>query len=191
MKKFVIGFIVCLLCSSAFARLNVRANTFGGIGFIPTEDEPFFLLEFPVSVDYEFSVPGLENDTFAVGATGSLLLFPFALINFSYIHCLQPQSTKKYRWNIESELHSGFTFLGTFASDNESGIISEDMNYCTTLIVDVLFTYKPRTSGFYFGAGPVCSFMFVPYKTDKTEAVAKWGWTILPTLELSVGYTFQ
>lgn len=187
MKKFLIGFVVCLLCSGAFARFNVRANAFGGIGFIPTEGEPYFLLEFPISVDYEFSLPGMENDTFAVGASGSLLLFPFSLLDFSYIHCLQPQSTKKYCWNIETELHTGFTFLGEFLVGDEAEITSKDINYCSTFIVDVLFTYKPKTSGFYFGAGPVCSFMFVPYQS---EPVTKWGWAILPNLELSVGYTF-
>ena len=187
MKKFIIGFIVCLLCSSAFSRLNVRANTFGGIGFIAKEDEPFLLLEFPVSADYEFSVSGLENDTFAVGVTGSLLLFPFSLLNFSYIHCLQPNSTKNYRWYIESELHTGFTFLGEYFLNEEAGISSNDVTYCSTFIVDFLFTFKPKSNGFYFGAGPVCSFMFVPYKT---EPDTKWGWAITPSLELSVGYTF-
>ena len=189
MKKFLIGFIVCLLCSSAFARLNFRLNAFGGVGFIATDDEPFVMLEFPVSADYEFSVPGLDNDIdfFALGITGNLLLHPFTLINFSYIHCLQPKSTKNYRWYIESELHTGFSFEGEFYLNDEAGISSNDAQYCTTFIADVLFTYKPKTSGLYFGIGPVCSFMFVPYKT---EPDTKWGWGIMPNLELSIGYTF-
>ena len=186
MKKFFIGIIVCLLCSSVFARFNVRANTFGGIGFIPPSNEGFFTLDFPLSIDYEFSLPGVDEDTFAVGMTFSLLLDTFSLLNFSYIHCLQPQSTKKYRWNIETELHTGFSFYGEFFTTDD-GISSKDVQYCPTFIADVLFTFKPRTNGFYFGTGPVCSFMYVPYQGEPTT---KWVWKILPSLELSVGYTF-
>lgn len=188
MKKFVIVFLICLFCSKAFARYNVRLNTFGGIGFVTSNDEPFFLMEIPVTLDYEFSVSGLEADTFAFGITGGLLLFPCMLVDFSYIHCLQPKSTKNYRWNLETELHSGFSYLGDFSLNEEGGIDHNDAMYLPTILIDVLFTFKPKVSGFYFGIGPVCDFIFIPKKKDKTNN--NYGWCILPSLELSVGYTF-
>lgn len=187
MKRLIVVFIICLLSTKIFARINVRANTFYGSDCLSESKEALFIWQFPISFDYEFSLEGLEADTFSFGLTGGLLMVPCTLINFSYIHCLQTNSSKNYRWNIESELHSGFFFTGSFSLNEEGGIDRNDEKYYPALITDVLFTFKPNTSGFYFGLGPVCTFIYI---SKENTTGNKLGWAIIPSLQLAVGYTF-
>ena len=49
--------------------------------------------------------------------------------------------------------------------------------------VDVLFTLKPKGSGFYFGAGPSCAFVFI--HDDKKTNLA-----LCPGIMLTGGFRF-
>ncbi|MBO4534049.1 MAG: hypothetical protein J5726_10210 [Treponema sp.] len=184
MKRKVFIILFCFFSCGAFAKMNVRLNAFGGVGYTVNNWEPCFIFQLPVSADYEFSIPDFEGDSIAFGITGGLLLFPCTLIDLSYIHCLQPHSTKNYRWNIETELHCGFNFIGELFLDQEGKINNDNAKCCGAIVFDVLFTYKPQSKGFYFGAGPLCSFMAVPCENNK------WTWALLPTVELTAGYVF-
>ncbi|MCR4736402.1 MAG: hypothetical protein K5829_15505 [Treponema sp.] len=181
MKKIIIIVsFICLLGCNLFAKVNIRANVTGGPVFLYNSLDVPFLPQFSINADYEKSLS--ENNSLAFGGFLGFYFLPFIGGDFSYIHCLQAQSQKNYRWYIEPEIHAGVSFFGnTYVSGD--GKVGGAWSFYPTALFDFLFTFKPQERGLYFGAGPACYLMYIPNDDEagifiNTAAILSLGFRI-------------
>ena len=181
MKKYIIAFIICLFCSSVFARINIKSNSLVPIVFSSDEIGAYLLPEFTTNVDYEFSIS--ESDSFTYGIRGGLLFIPYIGGSFSYIHCLQPQSTNNYRWSIETQFNGGVCFFMNDYVDPETGNVSYGTAKFPSFMVETLITFKPQKWGFYLSAGPAVGLVYI--SNHKV-----FDCNFLIGLDFNLGFTF-
>jgi len=180
MKKIIPILVLFVFCASAFAKVNIRANAIGGPGFVNGKLDVPVLPAISLNADYEFNIS--QSDSLAAGGMFEFYFMPFIGADFSYIHCLQPQSSNNYRWNLESEIHGGVCFFGNDYV-TQDGKIGASWAFYPTVIIDALFTYKPQNLGFYFGVGPSFFFMYMPQQKD-------FEYMLSPGVMLSAGFRF-
>ena len=180
LKKIAMGFLILFICNSVFAKMNVRVNAAVGPVFSDSEFQTFApggILD----LNYDFNISG--NDKISAGRdVGMFFLFAYTGLNLSYIHCLEPETTNNYKWNLEVELHGGTAFWGQDYVELD-GTAGSSWAFYPAFNLDVLFTYKPQGTGFYFGAGPSCALVFI--HDDKSTDVA-----LTPGLMLTGGFRF-
>ena len=158
MKKIAIVFLIVFGCNSIFAKMNLRVNVAAGPVF---SDSEFQALATGGTFDLNYDFNISQTDSISAGIdAGMFFLFAYTGLNFSYIHCLNPESPKNYKWNLEAELHGGTAFWGQDYVELD-GTVGASWEFYPAFNVDVLFTLKPQGSGFYFGAGPSCALVFI------------------------------
>ena len=158
MKKIAIVFLIVFGCNSIFAKMNLRVNVAAGPVF---SDSEFQALATGGTFDLNYDFNISQTDSISAGIdVGMFFLFAYTGLNISYIHCLNPDSPKNYKWNLEAELHGGTAFWGQDYVELD-GTVGASWEFYPAFNVDVLFTLKPQGSGFYFGAGPSCALVFI------------------------------
>ena len=180
LKKITIGLLILFICNSVFAEINFRVNAAAGTVFSDSEFQTV-ATGATLEINYDFNV--FQNDKISAGIdVGMFFLFAYTGLNFSYIHCLEPESTNNYRWNLEAELHGGVAFWGQDYVEQD-GAVGSSWAFYPAFNFDVLFTYKPQGTGFYFGAGPSCALVFI--HDDKKTNLA-----LCPGIMLTGGFRF-
>ena len=180
LRKIAVEFLIVFCCSSVFAKMNLRVNVAAGPLF---SDSEFQTLATGGTFDLNYDFNISQTDSISAGIdAGMFFLFAYTGLNFSYIHCLNPDSPKNYKWNLEAELHGGTAFWGQDYVELD-GAVGASWEFYPAFNVDVLFTLKPKGSGFYFGAGPSCAFVFI--HDDKKSNLA-----LCPGIMLTGGFRF-
>ena len=161
MKKIAIVFLIVFGCNSVFAKMNLRVNVAAGPAFC---DSDFLPLAPGTTLDINYYFNISQTHSISAGIdVGMFFLFAYTGLNFSYIHCLNPENPKNYKWNLEAELHGGIAFWGQDYVELD-GTVGASWEFYPAFNVDVLFTLKPQGSGFYLEqARPVhlCLFMMI------------------------------
>ena len=167
LRKIAVEFLIVFCCSSVFAKMNLRVNVAAAPVF---SDSEFQIIASGGTIDlnYDFNISNGDSISAGIDA-GMFFLFAYTGLNFSYIHCLNPDSPKNYKWNLEAELHGGTAFWGQDYVELD-GTIGASWEFYPAFNVDVLFSLKPQGNGFYFGAGPSCSLVFI--QDDKKTNLA-------------------
>lgn len=166
-KNLIIILLALFFSRPLFADINIRWNTIGGPEFY----KGFFIINLEVEIE--------EANTMTIGLEGGLVLNPYIGWNTSWIKCLQPESEKKYRFYMETELHGGINFWKA-SYITPTGQTIENLIREPFVSVDILFTFKSASQRLYGGIGP--SLNFSTHKMD-----GEWDFKFSPALIIALG----
>ena len=180
--KKITAVIAAVLCfGSAFAEIDVSMKASGGTLFEYGEITLPLLPETGIEASYSFDLP--NGAKLSAGAGLNVFIIPAAYLSADYCFCLNPESEKNYRWNLEAGLDAGVSWFGNDYYIEETDEYGADWLIMPVFTLSGIFTFKPVKHGVYFGAGPSVCMVIIPY-SDETV------FSLITGITLKMGYKF-